>query len=131
MSRRNKFNSRKVQTPDGEFDSAKEAKRWGELMLMQSAGEIRTLKRQVPFTLIPEQREADTIGKRGGIHKGRVIERECKYIADFLYEEKQPDGTWKFVVEDCKGYRKGTAYRVFALKRKLMLYRHKIRVRET
>lgn len=131
MSGKSKYNSRKVQTPDGEFDSAKEAKRWGELMLLQSAGEIRMLMRQVPFVLIPEQREPDTRGKRGGIHKGRLLERECKYIADFMYQEKDKDGNWDVVVEDCKGYRKGTAYAVFALKRKLMLYRYKIRVRET
>ena len=121
-----KYKNRKVLTVDGqEFDSKKEYKRWNMLRLCEMAGEIQNLRRQVPFELIPTIREPDTVGKRGGIKKGKVIERAVVYIADFVYEQ---DGIT--VVEDVKGYRHGTAYSVFALKRKLMLWRHNIKVRE-
>lgn len=94
---------------------------------MESAGEIKGLMGHVPFLLIPEQREADTIGKRGGIHKGKVIERACIYISDFVYEEKDADGNWTKVVEDCKGMRTPD----YIIKRKLMLHLKGIRIRET
>lgn len=34
------------------------------------------------------------------------------------------------IVEDVKGYKDGGAYRIFSIKRKLMLYIHHIRVKE-
>lgn len=103
------------------FDSVKEYKRWCELALLEKSGAISNLQRQVRFVLIPTQREADTVGKRGGIIKGKVIERECAYIADFTYWENG-----KQVVEDTKGF-KTTDY---IIKRKLMLYVHNIRINE-
>ena len=42
------------------FDSRHEADRWIELTLMQKAGEISELKRQVPFSLIPAIRNKKT-----------------------------------------------------------------------
>ena len=77
--------------------------------------------------LIPEHREPDTIGPRGGRKKGRIIERRLEYIADFTYEELRPDGSWVYVVEDCKGMRT----REYIIKRKLMLHVYNIRLRET
>ena len=86
---------------DGEmFDSKREAKRYEALKALAEKGEISNLRRQVPFVLIPEQRLPDVIGPKGGIKRGALLERECKYIADFVYE--LPDGGT--VVEDCKGY---------------------------
>ncbi len=61
------------------FDSAKEAKRWGELQFMVKAGEIRNLERQVRFPIIVN-----------GV-------KVCTYIADFTYEE-----LGGVVVEDVK-----------------------------
>ena len=88
-------------TLDGiSFDSRKEANRYSELRILEKAGLIQNLQMQVKYVLIPEQREPDTLGARGGVHKGRLIEKECAYIADFVYEE---DG--KTVVEDTKGFR--------------------------
>lgn len=115
-SKGNKYHANKT-TVDGEtYDSQKEAYRAQELKLLMIAGEIRDLQRQVPFELIETQRD----------EKGKVLERAWTYIADFTYYDK--DGN--YVVEDVKGYRKGAAYELFVAKRKQMLKRYGIRVRE-
>jgi uncharacterized protein DUF1064 len=101
-----KFNNRRINTPDGWFDSQRELKRWGELKLLERAGQIKNLQRQVQFELVP---------KSGGF-------RATYYVADFVYEEKG-----KTIVEDSKGFRD----RVYMLKRKLMMWRHGIDVCET
>lgn len=108
----------------GGFDSRKEARRWQELRLLQRAGMIRDLRRQVKFELVPEHRAPDTIGPRGGVKKGRVIERARYYTADFVYVDAKTD---KMVVEDVKGYKTD----VYKLKRAIMLDRFGIRIRET
>lgn len=120
-----KYHSRKITRDGMTFDSVKEYRRFCELSLLEKAGAITDLKRQVEFVLIPAQREPDTVGKRGGIIKGKTIEQKCSYIADFVYTENG-----KTVVEDVKGYKQGTAYAVFTIKRKMMLYFHGIRIRE-
>jgi hypothetical protein len=103
----NKYGARKLKAPDGQvFDSVKEYHRWGCLRLLERAGRISDLKRQVKYELIPKQNG----------------ERACYYIADFTYYE---DG--KLVVEDCKGFRTD-AYKI---KKKLMLWVHKIKIKET
>ena len=122
---KSKYHSRKITRGGSTFDSVKEYRRFCELSLLQQAGAIADLRRQVEFELIPAQREPDTIGKRGGVIKGKIIERKCSYIADFVYTK---DG--KTVVEDVKGYKQSTAYAVFVIKRKLMLYIHGIVVKE-
>ena len=116
-----KYHNKKIEIDGKIFDSRKEARRYKELSLLERAGEIQDLQTQVKFILIPTQREADTIGKRGGVHKGKVIEKECAYIADFVYMENG-----KKVVEDTKGFKT----KDYIIKRKLMLYVHKIRVKE-
>ena len=117
-----KYGNRKVATEDGTFDSVKEARRNAELQLLAAAGEIHDLRRQVHFELIPQQRELDTIGPRGGVIKGKVLEKACVYVADFAYIDA--DGNQ--VVEDTKGFRT----KEYRIKRKLMLYVHGIRIRE-
>ena len=67
--------------------------------------------------LIPSQRD----------RTGKVIEKECSYYADFVYMDR--NGTQ--VVEDTKGYKKGAAYDLFVIKRKLFLQRYGIRIKET
>lgn len=110
-----KYGNRKVTTPDGTFDSVKEYSRWQELKLLQRAGEIHDLQRQVPFVLIPKQKD----------ECGKVVERELKYIADFVYLAN--DGTgWHRVVEDVKGLKT----EVYRIKKKLMLYRNGIKIQE-
>lgn len=122
----NKYNAKKVSVDGIEFDSKKEAKRYQELLLLQKAGEIYMLERQKTYELLPAQREPDTVGKRGGVIKGKLLERAVEYVADFVYTDKNG----KTVVEDVKGFREGGAYAVFVLKRKLMLYRYGIKIIE-
>lgn len=119
--KKSKYFNKKVFVRNECFQSKKEANRWLELKLLEKAGQIKDLKRQVKFVLIPAQREQGTIGKRGGIKQGKLIERELGYIADFVYTENG-----KMVVEDAKGMRT----KDYIIKRKLMLYINKIQVRE-
>ena len=117
-----KYHSQKLKIDDEAFDSKKEYQRYCELRLLEKAGEIQNLQRQVKFILIPEQREPDISGPRGGIKKGKLLERECSYLADFVYMENG-----ERVVEDVKGFRT----KEYLIKRKLMLYVHGIKIRET
>ena len=121
---KNKYGNKKI-TVDGEvFDSKREYKRWCELNLLEKAGEIEGLKRQIKYILIPAQYEAyERYGKkRQRLKDGeRCIEKECAYIADFEYSQ---DG--KKVVEDTKGMRT----KDYIIKRKLMLYIHGIKIKE-
>lgn len=96
----------------GGYDSRKEHRRANELRLLQRAGLISDLQEQVAFELIPSQRGDD----------GKVVERACVYVADFVYKDK--DG--RQVVEDTKGVRTDA----YIIKRKLMLWVHGIRVVE-
>ena len=120
--RRNKYHAHKVKVGDEVFHSKKELHRWEELCLLEKAGMIKNLRREVKYVLIPAQRE--TIWKNGKPRQGKCIERECSYIADFTYEENG-----QTVVEDVKGGN-ATKTEVYKVKRKLMLYVHGIRVRE-
>lgn len=119
-----KYHNGKVETPEGRFDSQREYMRWCVLKRLQEDGVITDLERQKKFVLIPAQREPDSRGKRGGIKKGKIIERECTYIADFAYYDKKAD---KYVVEDAKGFRT----KDYIIKRKLMLWVHNVRIYET
>ena len=114
----NKYGAKTVVTPEGVFDSRKEHRRWCELKLLERAGKIRDLRRQVKYVLIPSQYE--------GQYK-KCLERECSYIADFVYVDVE---SGKEVVEDVKGYKRGAAYQLFSVKRKLMLFKFGIRVLE-
>ena len=111
----NKYFAKKVKAPDGQvFDSQREYQRWGVLKLLQRAGKISDLQRQVKFILIPTQRD----------QKGKVVERELSYVADFVYMDLERGVK---VVEDTKGF-KTEAYKI---KKKLMLCIHEIRITET
>lgn len=125
----NKYHNKKVTSYDGiQHDSKKEARRWCELKLLEKAGKISELQRQVEFELIPAQYETyERYSKKGEkLADGtRLVERKCCYIADFVYTENG-----QRVVEDTKGYKRGSAYAIFAIKRKLMLYVHHVKIRE-
>lgn len=77
---------------------------------MEKAGEIKNLKRQVKFSLLPSQKI-----------NGKVVERPVVYIADFVYEQNG-----KTIVEDAKGHRT----KDYILKRKLMLFFNGIAIKE-
>ena len=94
-AKRNKMNAVQVHDPEhGLFHSKREHQRFHVLRLRERAGEIRSLKRQVPYLL-------EVNGKLVG-----------KLIMDFTYDElvtELPSGVpcnaqWQFVDEDCKGY---------------------------
>ena len=106
-----KYHNRKVTQGGETFDSVKEYRRFCELRLLERAGAVTDLRRQVRFELIPAQRV-----------DGKVVERACSYVADFTYTENGQQ-----VVEDAKGMRT----QEYRLKRKLMLWVHGIRIRET
>lgn len=121
--RRNKYKNKKVVIDGIVFDSKKEARRYQELLLLERNGIIKDIQRQVKFVLIPAQREPDSIGARGGVHKGKVLENECSYIADFVYFDNVAN---EVVVEDTKGFRT----KDYVIKRKLMLKVHGIKITE-
>ena len=107
---RNKYHSRKVTIDGVTFDSKKEAMRWRELRLLERAGKLTALQRQVKFELIPSQRI-----------DGKVVERACSYIADFAYCMNG-----EYIVEDTKGFRTPE----YVIKRKLLLHKYGIQIKE-
>lgn len=108
---KHKYKNRKTEVYGIVFHSLKEARRYQELLLLEKAGAIQDLKLQEKFVLIPSQRGKD----------GKVIERECSYIADFCYKENG-----EYIVEDTKGFRT----KDYIIKRKLMLKIYGIRIKE-
>lgn len=90
----------------GKHASTRESKRSQELVLMQHYGLISELEEQVKFELIPKQEG----------------ERALIYTADFRYKENG-----KTIVEDSKGFQT----QQYIIRRKLMLFIHGIKIRET
>lgn len=109
----NKYSNHKIIIDGEKYDSKKEARRHMELILLQRAGEIKNLQRQVKFVLIPPQK-----------YEGKAVERECAYIADFTYHDAK---NGEYIVEDTKGMKT----KDYIIKRKLMLWVHGIRILET
>ena len=109
---KNKYHNVKWEMDGEKFDSQKEARTYAELKLLEKAKEIKNLRRQVPFELIPNQ-----------YVDGKLVERKCMYIADFVYEENG-----KTVVVDTKS--EATKTPAYRIKRKLMLHVHGIRIKE-
>lgn len=107
----NKYGAIKTVVNGERFDSRKEACRWKELQLLERAGKISGLRRQVRYKLL------DAVIDDGG----KKVLGAASYVADFVYEQ---DG--ETVVEDAKGF-KTEAYK---LKRKLMWDKHGILVQE-
>ena len=82
----------KKTTVDGiVFDSAKEAKRYNELKMLQKANIISELEMQKVFELQPSFNNCI----------GQHI-RAITYIADFYYYDNEKK---EYVVEDTKGFR--------------------------
>lgn len=105
-----KYRNKKTELDGIKFDSKREATRYSQLRLLEKAGHIRDLSLQPKFTLLDTQRRAD--GK---------AERAVIYIADFMYFEGE-----QCVVEDSKGVKTPD----YVIKRKLMLAKHGITVKE-
>ncbi|MBO7712375.1 MAG: DUF1064 domain-containing protein [Methanobrevibacter sp.] len=123
--RQSKYHAQKTVVDGMTFDSKKEAERYAELKVLEKAGEIKSLVLQPSFILIPAQYETrERYGKNGQRLKDEKIcvERQCIYRADFAYIDK--DGNK--IVEDVKGV-KTPEYKI---KKKLMLYKYNIKVKE-
>lgn len=96
------------------FDSKREAERWTELQLLQKAGEITNLRRQVEYALVVSH----------------IL--VARYFADFCYVENGVE-----IVEDVKSAKKSrggkkfsTKTDVYRIKFKLMLALYGIQIRE-
>lgn len=99
-----KYRNRKTTVDGIRFDSAAESKRYGELKLLQSQGEITDLVLQPRFPLMVNGEKVGT------------------YSADFQYR----DSGGQLVVEDVKG----VPTTVYRLKKKLMKAVHGIEIQE-
>jgi len=109
-----KYHSVRVYDPQyGTFDSKGEYERFKDLVLMEKAGLIAGLKRQVPYELAPARTRADG-----------TKQRAVTYVADFRYLDKR---TGEWVTEDYKGFRTD-AYKI---KRAWMYEKYKIDIKET
>ena len=97
------------------FDSIHEAERFDRLALLARAGAIRDLRLQVNFTLQEGYTTAD--GERV---------RPIVYKADFTYYDAR---TGDYIVEDAKSVATGKD-KTYRLKRKLMMEKYGIAVRE-
>ena len=95
----------------GGFDSQLERGRYNDLLLLERAGKISELRRQVKYELIPNQYK-----------DGKCLYRKVTYVADFTYME---DGA--LVVEDSKGFKTPE----YIIKKKLMYMIHGIIIKET
>ncbi len=93
MTRRNKYGNQKVVVDGITFASKAEARRYGELRLLERAGEIQNLELQPKFALV-------------GIGATKI----CQYRADFAYQHTNGP----LVVEDVKSpaTAKNAAYRI-------------------
>ena len=111
---RSKFHAVPTVCHGFRFASKAEARRYGELLLLGMAGEIRNLELQPRFPLLV-----------GGVKVG-------DYVADFRYQERlgsntvNGDPVWHDVVEDVKGVRTP----VYRMKAKHMQAQYGITIRE-
>ena len=110
----NKYHSEKEKRWKITFDSRKEARRYDELILMVKAGMICDLRLQPQFTL--EESYLTPNGERV---------RSIIYKADFSYINT---ANGEMVVEDVKS--KATKTRTYEIKRKMMLTKYGISIRE-
>lgn len=122
-----KYYNVKTKTSDGLiFDSHKEARRWEQLRMLEKAGKIVELERQVSYELLPNQYETyERFSKTGKRLKDgqRLVERKVDYVADFVYHDAERG---ELIVEDTKGVKT----KDYILKRKLMYLVHGIKIRE-
>ncbi len=110
--RQQKYSNERIVDPDGlKFDSKAEHKRWHHLVLMQRAGRIKKLERQVVYELAP------------GVTIAGRRRPPLRYIADMRYMDVD---TGQVVVEDVKG----AVTAEYRIKRHLMASVHGIEIRE-
>lgn len=131
-----KYHNHKVTFQGETFDSQAEMARYIFLQNRQKEGKIEGLRRQVEYLLIPNQYRPKIVQLKTKTKiVDKLIERECKYVADFVYMRNG-----RMVVEDVKGAdsngsKSGKGGRAFStqtadfkIKKKLLLYVHDIQV---
>lgn len=104
--RRNKYGNHKTVVDGITFDSKKEADRWAELQMLDRAGLISDLKRQVRFEIVPK------VKGNGETSRARY------YVADFTYIQEGQK-----VIEDVKSPAT-RADKVYSLKKALMVWKY-------
>lgn len=121
--RRSKYGAVKTIVDGFPFASKKEASRYGELKLLEKAGEIRGLVLQPAFELhVAHRPEGGTYNypRKVGIWRG-----------DFQYEERRTTTggreRWDRVVEDVKGFKTP----VYRLKKRIVEAQYGVTIRET
>lgn len=107
--RQNKYRAKPITIDGIWFASQKEGKRYKELKLLEKAGQIYELKRQIDFSF--------------DLYDVHI----CTYRADFVYLEHDKDGSAKLVVEDAKGFKTPD----YKIKKKLLKALYGYEVRET
>jgi len=109
---RNKFNAIKVKTEHGTFDSKKEYAYFKTLMIQKKSvnesDRVTDIQTQIRYDIVVE---------------GKKI---CFYKLDF--KVRYADGRVEYV--DVKGLKKGAAYQIFILKKKLVEAIYNISIKE-
>lgn len=108
-----KYRNKPCTVGSEKYRSHRERDRHQELLLLQRAGKIAGLVREVPFELAPAVKIAGEDRKRPAL----------RYVADFVYSDVT---SGKVVVEDAKGMQTP----VYRLKKHLMATLRGIHVRE-
>lgn len=108
-----KYHNKPCQVGAEKYRSQREAKRHQDLLLLQRAGHIAGLTREVPFVIAPAVR----------IEGEKRARPAVRYVADFLYSDAR---TGRIVVEDAKGMQTP----VYRLKKHLLATVYNIHVRE-
>lgn len=109
--KKSKYRNTKVEYKGIKFDSVKEMKHYQLLEYLEKKGDIRELKLQVPFELIPTYK----------INNKTI--RKTQYIADFTYITAKDNKTH---IVDTKGFRTD----VYKLKKKMFEYKYGIEIEE-
>ena len=112
--KKSKYHNTKVEYNGIKFDSVKEMKHYQLLEYRQKIGEIKELKLQVPYELIPKYKMND-----------KTI-RKTVYIADFVYYDTRDNKTHVIDVKS-SFTRKNEVYRI---KKKLFEYKYGIEIEE-
>ena len=105
-----KYNAIRTWQSGHWFASKREARRYSELLLLESAGEISDLELQPRFVL-------------SGVSHAGGTEKIATYVADFRYLDTT---NGEVVVEDAKGVRT----QVYTLKKRWMQMQYGITIRE-
>lgn len=107
-----KYRNHKTVIDGITFDSKREAARWRELTLLEKAGYIRGLSRQVSYELAPGVK----------FEGAKRAQPPLRLIVDFQYTHKD-----RLVLEDVKG----VVTTAFTIKRHFLLAVHGLNLRLT